>query len=408
MPVAPDAPLPPARRQGIGLCLSGGGFRAALFHSGALRRLSELGLLSRADFRTVSAVSGGAIAAASLATALGHLALATGRPIPREVWNAEVAAPLRAFTRRDARTGPMLRRLLPWNLLRVGTTVEALARRLERDLTRLRLSALPARPEFLFLATDMSYGVAWVFARETMGDYQVGYLPPPPDFPLARAVAASACFPPVFGPLRLRLDPDALRGGAAPRDAARRQCLAGLPLTDGGTYDNMGLEPVWKSHAVVLVSDAGGTFVEEADRGLSWRIPRYVAIQERQSRALRKRWLIASLATGALQGAYWGVASAPSRYDGPFAGYSKELAAEVIARIRTDLDGFSDAEAGVLENHGYLLAEAALQRHLPALVPDGRPPAVVPHPEWFPPTRTEKEIREALRGSGRSRLKGRG
>ena len=34
---------------GIGLCLSGGGFRAALFHLGALIRLNQLGLLSKID-----------------------------------------------------------------------------------------------------------------------------------------------------------------------------------------------------------------------------------------------------------------------------------------------------------------------------------------------------------------------
>jgi hypothetical protein len=27
-----------------------------------------------------------------------------------------------------------------------------------------------------------------------MGDYQAGYMPPPEDFPVGQAVAASACF----------------------------------------------------------------------------------------------------------------------------------------------------------------------------------------------------------------------
>src|SRR5262245_7603737 len=45
---------PRARREGTALCLSGGGFRAALFHAGALRRLNELGVLSQV--RTVSSV----------------------------------------------------------------------------------------------------------------------------------------------------------------------------------------------------------------------------------------------------------------------------------------------------------------------------------------------------------------
>ncbi|HEV7499185.1 MAG TPA: patatin-like phospholipase family protein, partial [Vicinamibacteria bacterium] len=320
------APLPRTKRKGIGLCLSGGGFRAALFHLGALRRLNELGLLTRNDFRTVSAVSGGAIAAAALADALTHVVATAGRPLPREAWDREVQGRLRAFTRKDARTAPLLKRLLPWNLWSADATVDALAARFERGLTRLRLASVPSRPEFLFLATDLAYGVAWVFSRGWMGDYQAGYSAPPPELSLGRAVAASACFPPLFGPLRLRLDPSLLKGGSAARGEERDRCVAGLRLTDGGAYDNMALEPVWKNHAVVLVSDAGGLFSGRGDRGLFPRMTRFLRVQERQARGLRKRWLIASFAQGVLDGAYWGVGSSPSQYDGGAIGYSKELA----------------------------------------------------------------------------------
>jgi NTE family protein len=403
-----DAALPKAKRKGIGLSLSGGGFRATLFHLGALRRLNELGILTRSDFRTVASVSGGSIASARLADALTQVVVSPGAPIPREAWQREVVTPLRAFTQKDVRTGAFLARLRPWNVWKTQTTVDALSARYEQGLTRLRLAALPVQPEFLFLATDMAYGVSWVFSRGWMGDYQVGYMEPPADFPVARAVAASACFPPLFSPLRLRLDPAELKGGSATHGAARDECLSDLRLTDGGSYDNMGLEPVWKSHAVVLVSDAGGLFTNQSDRGLLWRVPRYQAIQERQARALRKRWLIASLSEGAIEGAYWGVGSAPSHYGEGAAGYSKALARDVIAEIRTDLDAFTDAEAAVLENHGYLLADAAVRRHVPALLRDGGPPAEVPHPDWLPPARSEEEIREALRDSGKRKTFGRG
>src|SRR5690349_24800215 len=50
---------------GLGIALSGGGFRAMLFHAGALLRLNELGLLSRAA--RISSVSGGSIASGYLA-----------------------------------------------------------------------------------------------------------------------------------------------------------------------------------------------------------------------------------------------------------------------------------------------------------------------------------------------------
>src|SRR5688572_21072574 len=56
---------------GLAIALSGGGFRAMLFHAGALLRLNELGLLSRAA--RISSVSGGSIAAAFLASRWSEL-----------------------------------------------------------------------------------------------------------------------------------------------------------------------------------------------------------------------------------------------------------------------------------------------------------------------------------------------
>lgn len=49
---------------GIALCLSGGGYRAMLFHLGALWRLNEWGYLKRLD--RISSVSGGSITAGLL------------------------------------------------------------------------------------------------------------------------------------------------------------------------------------------------------------------------------------------------------------------------------------------------------------------------------------------------------
>ena len=76
---------------------------------------------------------------------------------------------------------------------------------------------------------------------------------------------------------------------------------------------------------------------------------------------------------------------------------------DLIAKIRTDLDAFSEAEASVLENHGYLLADAAIKRHVPHLVPTPAPALAVPHPEWM----HEEKVRRALRESGKMKLLGR-
>jgi NTE family protein len=386
--------LPASERRGIALCLSGGGFRAALFHLGALRRLNELGVLGQVD--TISSVSGGSIVSAHIATKL-RWPIVTVDPLD---WNV-VAQTFRAFTSTDLRTHVILKRALPWNWFDSTTGVKGLEAAYESRLTSLRLAQLPERPRFVFCSTDMAYGVAWVFERDRAGDYQAGYLgPTASNWPLARAVAASSCFPPVFDPMPIDVDPAQLTGGNAPLGRARDACINGLRLSDGGVYDNMGLEPVWKSAATVLVSDGGGIFAHSGDDGLFWRLNRYVDIQGSQAEALRKRWLMSNFNEGAMTGAYWGIGSSTDHY-GPNApaGYSEPLVTDRISKVRTDLDAFSQAEASVLENHGYLLADAAIKTHVPQLVTVDAALAV-PNLEWM----NEPKVNDALKDSNKRKL----
>jgi NTE family protein len=384
-------PAPKSRRRGIGLCLSGGGFRASLFHLGALRRLNELGVLGK--LRTVSSVSGGSIIAA-------HLATRVQWPINGVIPDFEerIARPFREFTSRDMRTKPILKGLLPF-----VTAVDSLVDMYEKHLTPLRLNQLPVSPRFVLCSTDMSYGCNWIFDRDQMGDYQVGYVRPVPDsWSLARAVAASSCFPPVFNPLDPDIPPEAFKGGRAAPGEQRDACIRKLRLTDGGNYDNMGLEPVWKDHEVVLVSDGGAAFDFSGDSNFVQRLLRYTAIVDRQAHALRKRWLISSFISGAMNGAYWGISSSTESY-GLAAGYSAEIAEDLIGEMRTDLDAFSEGEAAVLENHGYVLADAAMKKHASEVItPDT--PLQPPHPAWL----DENKTRAALAKSDRRAWLGRG
>ncbi|HVY95842.1 MAG TPA: patatin-like phospholipase family protein [Solirubrobacterales bacterium] len=119
------------------LWLSGGGYRAALFHLGALTRLNELGLLGQ--LHTVGAVSGGSIMAALLAT---------GVPWPLQGayrdWPERVAEPLRAIARRNARARAFLRKPL------APGADAALEERYARELVE-SLGGEPARgPRFVF------------------------------------------------------------------------------------------------------------------------------------------------------------------------------------------------------------------------------------------------------------------
>ena len=183
--------------------------------------------------------------------------------------------------------------------------------------------------------------------------------------------------------------------------------LRDLRLTDGGLYDNLGLEPVWKDHEWVLVSDGGASFDVEADRGPFRRLWRYTVVQGGQVSALRKRWLISNYMSGELRGAYWGVRSKVSNYAGESTapcGYSGKIVDEVIAEVRTDMDAFTEAEMNVLENHGYSMATVAVETHAPQLITSAPVSALtIPHPEWM----EESRVREALKNSNRRQLFGR-
>lgn len=397
-----EVPVPRSRRNGVGLSLSGGGFRAALFHLGALRRLNELGILRQLD--SISSVSGGSIINAFLVCTLQF---PLEGPIPD--WESTVSKPFREFCSRNIRRMPILKGLLPWK-----QNSQLLAEQYESLLTRgKRIFELPAvKPVFIFCGTDLLYGVNWIFTHSKSGDYQAGYVSPTPaEWKLSTAVAVSSCFPPVFKPMSLSLDADNLKGGAA-GGSGRGDAIRKMRFSDGGVYDNLGLEPIWKSHKTILCSDGGALFDNNAGNGLVWDVQRWLAIPENQALAVRKRWLISSFKNkgdDGLDGTFWGVGSARESYnlkDGSqlTGGYSKKLATEVIGCVRTDLDAFSAAEAAVLENHGYWLADAGVFAHLsPPLRPDPYPLLRVPHPEWT----DEQVVREGLRDSWKRTLWGR-
>jgi NTE family protein len=390
--------LPEPERKGLALCLSGGGFRSALFHLGALRRLNELGILTQVD--TFSTVSGGSIVSAHLAEQL--------RPWPQKGeivkdWDKRIANPLRAFMRQNIRTGPVLQRLFPWNWRRTETQVKALEKRYFNGITRLRLADLPDEPRFIFCSADLSFAVLWVSEKRRIGNYIVGYLEPAPSsWTVARAVAASSCFPPVFDPLRPRLPIDKLVKGAKEKPRNYKELVENMGLTDGGIYDNMGTEAVWKSHETLLVSDGGATFDPDWDKalkGILWRLPRYADVAGRQSQAIRRRWLISNFILGEIKGTYWGIGSSTDKYvDVPAVktqGYDAQLVDNYVSEVRTDFDAFTKGEMAVLENHGYSMAEAAVRRYAPDLVVPGAAPFIMPHGDWLDTEKVKTALLES-------------
>ncbi len=336
-------------RNGVALCLSGGGFRAALYHLGALRRLNELGLLGHLD--TISCVSGGSILGAFLARQLAPWPVAG---VPCVDWETRIAAPFREFCEHDLRTPAFLRALVnPFRLFLHGLASSSLERQYRKRLHSGSLAELPARPNVVFCATEMVTGTLWRFDRERVGSYDPGPRATRPSDTIAHAVAASSCFPPVFAPIR---------AGKRRNNAAD----AGEPvpdpeLTDGGVYDNLGLEPVIKNHAVLLISDGGAPFDKARARSLIATVKRLPSLLMRQIAALRRRQYGKLKDDREIAGAFWDIDDVvDDAATGAGGQYSTAFVSDVVAAVRTDLDHFAPVEARVLENHGYWCAAEKL------------------------------------------------
>ncbi|MBI5440510.1 MAG: patatin-like phospholipase family protein [Deltaproteobacteria bacterium] len=396
--LAPEQGPSPEHPRGLALCLSGGGFRAVLFHLGALRRLNEMGLLAKVD--TLSATSGGSILAAHLATVIAKDPTKAAAFTP-EAWDQLVEAPLRALTREDLQTGFRTLQLLARTLLRPHARVEALAKRYEEILTPLKLRDLPPAPRFVFCATDFLRSVPWLFERDRMGDRQLGWATPPDGATLARAVAASSCFPRSISPLPAPLDPALLSGGAAPPGPDRDAAIRHLALGDGASHAHLGLDPVWKTHTTVLVSEAGAYPKARQKRRLFPRPDPFPTGVDSEGQEIRRRRLVSGFVGGHISGTFWSISSAPSSYRVPF-GYSKALARDVLCTMRAGLDPVTEAEAAVLLNHGYLTADAALRAHTPQLLPRIVPRLQLPDPGWTPADPDiERRVRVAFARSAR-------
>lgn len=388
MYVADSQTLEQTLREGRALCLSGGGYRAAIFHLGALLRLHHTGRLHGLD--VISSVSGGSIASAWLACRYLETRQGDKESFADWCWRIdfqrEVVEPFRAVVARDLRTGPVLLTCL-WNWLWPSTRVNLLRRKYERLFSARKLHDLPAEPRFVFCATDLTFGVNWEFSARRCGDFQAGYLREHGAISLATAVAASSCFPPLFGPLRLPVRAeDFMRGKHESEygDHLRDR----IELSDGGVYDNLGTEPVIKHCAEILVSDAGAPFAFVAGENALRRLLRYASVIGNQAVALRKRLFFQGLHHREFEGAYWNL----SDRDAGAHGYNPDLCRERLASIRTDLDRFTAAEFEILVNHGYFSC-------LDGAEPASRQAEPVPWP--YPGRQDESAVRRELRSSHR-------
>jgi NTE family protein len=230
------------------------------------------------------------------------------------------------------------------------------------------LQDLPDTPRFVINATNVQSGVLWRFMKPYMRDYRVGEVKSP-MLNVSQAVAASSAFPPVLSPVELRLNPASFTPNSG-TDLQRTPFTSKVILSDGGVYDNLGLETAWKRYKTILVSDAGGKMQPEEEPKSDWARHAYRVLDlvDNQVRALRKRQVIDSFKNGTRTGAYWGIRTDIADYQLPSALVCTYQRTVRLAEIPTRLKRLDDVVQERLINWGYAVCDAALRKHVdPAL-----------------------------------------
>lgn len=289
------------REEGIGLCLSGGGYRAMIFHVGALWRLNELGYLKRIS--RISSVSGGSITAAVLGVNWQRLDFDSNGVSQHFIELCVNPIRKMADTTID-------RSSIIGGILGPGSVNECVTNAYRKHLFgTMTLQDLPNDtdgPRFVINATNVQSGVLCRFSKPYIWDYRVGRIDAP-KLQIAEAVAASSAFPPVLSPAEFHFDANEFAPNSG-KDLQRPPFTTRVFLTDGGVYDNLGLETVWKRYNTILVSDGGGRLQPEERPARNWggHSIRIVNVIDRQVRSLRYRELIEAYKGGVIKGAYWG------------------------------------------------------------------------------------------------------
>ncbi len=355
----------------IGLALSGGGVRATVFHLGVLGRLAQQSLLENISF--LSTVSGG-----TLAVALARACSDNNWPNSIDYLNNSIAKSRVLLTERSLKWSYVMHALFtPWNLYQGRANVLAAALQKCWSVNG-SLTDLPDHPRWVINATCYQTGKNWRFLKKRMGDYVSGYVASP-QISLARAAATSAAFPGLVGSLKLdtrKFDWFAYDNTGA--EQPHRPVFRKLKIWDGGVYENLGVEPLFKPSGgyregvdFLIVSDAS------AELGLeppSWRaFLRLIKITTDQIRGLRARSVVSHLQQNPGTGAYLRIGNTEEKI------YREADRTNIVDSISDNsLDVFEIREAigvgttlrklkkreyDLLFKHGYQVADATLSAY---------------------------------------------
>jgi len=348
----------PGTLAGTALCLSGGGYRAMLFHVGSLWRLNEAGWLPRLD--RISSVSGGSITAGVLGLHWNELGfdaqgVAAG-------FGKALVDPVRSLAGETVDAGAVLGGLFSIGSSASDHVADAYRKHLFGKKT---LQDLPDHPRFVINATNIQSGALCRFSKPFLWDYRVGKIAQP-KIELAVAVGASSAFPPALSPVELDLSGFTFEPGTGD-DLERPPFTQKMVLSDGGVYDNMGIETAWKCHRTILVSDGGAKMAAEEKPHSDWlrHSIRVLDVIDNQVRSLRKRQLIEAFkARTEHDGTYWGIVTNIADYKLTDSLSCPFEATQKLAQVATRLSAVPGKLQEQLINWGYAVCDAALRRHV--------------------------------------------
>lgn len=267
----------------VGLALSGGGYRAAAYHLGTLKKLHELGILYKVD--VISTISGGSIIGAYYGLHRGEF-----NSFEQNFRNALQTSVIKGII-----YSPRLILILILSLLFICLIVYFLFTDLAwvsflllvlfitiliknqfkifpiSDINETlynkiffkdaKLKDLCSKPVIAINTTNLETGRPLTFSHSKMSDSTYEYPTngsskiefKPREFPVARAVAASTCVPFAFTPIKINKD-----FFKNPSDYNRIKPT----LIDGGVYDNQGIHKLTQKGSsyecdIIIVSDAG-------------------------------------------------------------------------------------------------------------------------------------------------------
>jgi len=359
----------------VGLALSGGGVRAVVFHLGVLEWLATTAVWDRIS--QVSTVSGGSLVVGLLFARNNFVWPSQSRLLPlidgiRDIICAQDLQKTfiaNHFIRPQLATSG-----------RAALLADALRRCWGIDFT---LSDLPGTPIWRINTTCYETGRNWIFCKREMGDYVAGYF----DNPLVSvqtAIASSAAVPVAIGPMKIALpsvEPRDL-GYRKPPGANNLRSRQFVTLWDGGVYENLGVEPLFRMSDLsaeidfLLVSDASAPLSVQIGRW-SHRPPfyrpllRFADVATEQGRSYRVRSFMSFLTKNSDRGAFIKIGNSPAyifaqaKKEVP-AGYPTDIDSTIqnIWLLETTLRKLSHEEFSDLRSHGFWTAKATFEAWL--------------------------------------------